>query len=73
MIRANSWAVSLLKSNLFLILLTVATGAGVWFYKKPIRIPSEFRIEKIEFDGQEHVQEVLLLKASGLRYKKNIF
>ena len=73
MIRSNSWTVSLLKSNLFLILLTVATGVGFWFYKKPMKVPNEFRIEKIEFDGQEHVQEVLLLKASGLRYKKNIF
>lgn len=73
MIKTDSWIVSLLKSNLFLILLTVAVGVGVWFYEKPIKIPSDFRIEKIEFDGQEHVQEVLLLKASGLRYKKNIF
>ena len=73
MVRTNSWLISLLKSNLFLIFLTVAVGAGVWFYEKPIKFPSEFRIEKIEFDGQEHVPEVLLLKASGLRYKKNIF
>lgn len=73
MIRTNSWIISLLKSNLFLIFLTIAVGAGVWFYEKPIELPKEFRIDKIEFDGQEHVPEVLLLKASGLRYKKNIF
>ena len=73
MIRTNSWILSLFKSNLFLIFLTIAVGTGVWFYEKPIKIPSEFKIEKIEFDGQEHVSEVLLLKASGLRYKKNIF
>ncbi len=73
MIKTNSWVVSLLKSNLFLILLTIAVGFGIWFYEKPIKIPTDFKIEKIEFDGHEHVQEVLLLKASGLRYKKNIF
>ena len=73
MIKTNSWAFSLLKSNLFLVFLTVAVGAGVWFYERPVRVPNEFKIEKVEFDGQEHVPEVLLLKASGLRYKTNIF
>lgn len=73
MVKTNSWVFSLLKSNLFLIFLTVAVGTGIWFYERPIRFPNEFRIEKIEFDGQEHVPEILLLKASGLRYKNNIF
>ncbi len=73
MVRTNSWIVLLFRSNLFLILLTVAVGGGVWLYEKPTKIFDDFRIEKIEFDGQDHVQEVLLLKASGLRYKKNIF
>lgn len=73
MIRANLWFFSLLKSNLFLIFLTGVVCVGFWFYEKPIRVLDEFRIEKIEFDGQEHVPEVLLLKSSGLRYKANIF
>jgi len=72
MIRTNSWMISLLKSNLFLIFLTISVGVGVWFCEKPIKFPSELKIEKIEFDGQEHVPEILLLKASGLRYKKDI-
>lgn len=32
-----------------------------------------FMIQKIEFDGNDHVADILLLKASGLRYKSNIF
>lgn len=72
MIKTNSWIVSLLKSNLFLILLTVV-GIGWWFYVKPVKAPKDFRIEKIEFDGYDRVPEVLLLKVSGLRYKTNIF
>ncbi len=72
MIKTNSWIVSLLKSNLFLILLTAGIGVGVWFYLNPLEAPKDFRIEKIEFDGHEHVPEVLLLKVSGLRYKTNI-
>ena len=32
-----------------------------------------FSIDKVEFDGNEQVPEVLLLKTSDLRYKSNIF
>ena len=32
-----------------------------------------FSIKKVEFDGNEHVPEIILLKASGLKYKSNIF
>ncbi len=73
MVKTNSLIFSLLKSNLFLIFLTIAVCTGIWFHEKSVKIPDEFRIKKIEFDGQEHVPEILLLKASGLRYKTNIF
>ena len=73
MIKTNSWMILLLKSNLFLIFLTVSMVAGVLFYEKSAKVSDEFKIKKIEFDGQEHVPEILLLKASGLRYKTNIF
>lgn len=32
-----------------------------------------FLLQKIEFDGHEQVPEILLLKASGLRYRNSIF
>jgi cell division protein FtsQ len=32
-----------------------------------------FLIKEIEFDGNEKVSDILLLKASGIRYKTNIF
>ncbi|MBQ7673866.1 MAG: FtsQ-type POTRA domain-containing protein [Alphaproteobacteria bacterium] len=32
-----------------------------------------FVLQKIEFDGHEQVPEILLLKASGLRYKNSVF
>lgn len=35
--------------------------------------PKPFLIKKITFDGNDHVQDVLLLKASGLKYRTNIF
>lgn len=73
MIKTNSRVFSLLKSNLFLIFITVAVVTGVWFYERPIKVLDEFKIKKIEFDGQEHVPEILLLKVSGLRYKTNVF
>ncbi|MDR2782163.1 MAG: FtsQ-type POTRA domain-containing protein [Holosporaceae bacterium] len=34
---------------------------------------SDFCIKKVEFDGNERVSDVLLLKTSGLKYKSNIF
>jgi cell division protein FtsQ len=33
----------------------------------------EFCIKRIEFDGNERVPDILLLKTSGLKYKSNIF
>lgn len=32
-----------------------------------------FSIKKVEFDGNDHVPDILLLKASGIKYNSNIF
>ncbi|MDR2766439.1 MAG: FtsQ-type POTRA domain-containing protein, partial [Holosporaceae bacterium] len=66
----------ILKNNLFLTVLFLAAVAGGVFFNFD-RIAktknSIFCIKKIEFDGNERVPDVLLLKTSGLRYKGNIF
>lgn len=77
--KSNNFAVllffSLLRSNLFLVFLTIIFCyiACINFNSKKSNILNEFRIDKIEFDGNERIPEVLLLKASGLKYKSNIF
>ncbi|MDR1560780.1 MAG: FtsQ-type POTRA domain-containing protein, partial [Holosporaceae bacterium] len=67
---------SLLKNNFFLLVVFISLISGTIYFNidriKKAKI-SHFCIEKIEFDGNEHVPDVLLLKTSGLRYKGNIF
>ncbi|MDR1362367.1 MAG: FtsQ-type POTRA domain-containing protein [Holosporaceae bacterium] len=68
------WLLVLMKSNLFLFLLFLASGGGFFFYFDKYKFENPwFLIKKIEFDGNERVQDILLLRASGLRYKSNIF
>jgi cell division protein FtsQ len=69
------WLFALFKSNLFLfLLLLTGIGGGFFFYFDKHKFENKvFLIEKIEFDGNDRVPDVLLLKASGLRYKSNIF
>lgn len=66
---------SILKSNLFQFLLFVITAVTVgYFYSGQLTDAknSVFPVKKIVFDGNEKIPDVLLLKASGLRYKSNI-
>lgn len=66
----------ILKSNLLWFSLFFVGIAAIWYVGKNISSKprfAPFAIEKIEFDGNEHVADVLLLKVSGLRYKNNIF
>jgi len=68
--------VSVLKSNIFLLMVFfLLTTGGVWVNKDKITKSKnpEFCIKKIVFDGNDRVSDILLLKASGLRYKSNIF
>lgn len=64
------------KSNLLwfsLFFITIFVG---WYFnidKISKCVFPPFIIQKIEFDGNDHVADVLLLKVSGLRYKSNIF
>jgi cell division protein FtsQ len=70
------YLISIFKSNLFLFLVFIAAVyRGVYLYLDEITKSSSsvFCIKKIEFDGNERVQDVLLLKTSGLKYKSNIF
>lgn len=64
------------KSNLFWFSLFGGAIAAVWYFGADkisrVGLPY-FKIQKVEFDGNDHVPDVLLLKASGLRYKSNIF
>lgn len=65
---------SFLKSNsswyiFFLILIIFAYNNSEKIIKSNQK---PFLIKKIVFDGNEHVPDVLLLKASGLKYKTNI-
>ncbi|MDR3187323.1 MAG: FtsQ-type POTRA domain-containing protein [Holosporaceae bacterium] len=65
----------LLKNDLFLfVAFGGAIFAGVYFnWDKILKTKSDvFCIKKIEFDGNERVSDILLLKTSGLRYKSNI-
>lgn len=64
------------KSNLLWFSLFFSLVAAGWYFSKDKisrRAFSPFIIRKIEFDGNDHVADVLLLKVSGLRYKSNIF
>ena len=66
----------LFHSNLFLLLLFSAITAGVVFFNSEKIFHANqdrFCVKKIEFDGNDRVPEILLLKTSGLRYKSNIF
>jgi cell division protein FtsQ len=66
---------AILRSNLFLsaLFLGSISGAIFWNFDAVSRAKIErFSIKKIDFDGNERVPDVLLLKASGLRYKSNI-
>ncbi|MDR1375758.1 MAG: FtsQ-type POTRA domain-containing protein [Holosporaceae bacterium] len=65
----------LLKNDLFLsVAFFSAIAGGVYFnWDKILKGKSDvFCIKKIEFDGNERVSDILLLKTSGLRYKSNI-
>ncbi len=57
------------------MLFSVVTAGVCYFNSEKIyRANREcFFIKKIEFDGNDRVPEILLLKTSGLRYKSNIF
>ena len=65
----------LLKSNIFWwILFFVCTFCVSYFLKDSFIKTSQdyFSLKKIEFDGNEQVPEVLLLKASKLHYKDSV-
>jgi cell division protein FtsQ len=68
--------ISAFRSNLFLFLIFIGAASGgiYWYFGKITKSnDNTFCIKKIEFDGNERVQEVLLYKMSGLKYKSNIF
>jgi cell division protein FtsQ len=70
-----SFLFSLLRSNLFLLSLIVSTVAAVVVVNFDSIITTQipkFSLQKIEFDGNDRIQDILLLKSSGLRYKVNI-
>jgi cell division protein FtsQ len=50
-------------------------SGGIYFFSDKITKSknTEFCIKKIEFDGNDRVKDVILLKISGLKYKSNIF
>ncbi|MDR3155660.1 MAG: FtsQ-type POTRA domain-containing protein [Holosporaceae bacterium] len=64
-----------LKSNFILFLLFLGIVCGTIFFNfhtiTTANIPP-FLVQKVEFDGNERVPDVLLLKASGIRYRRNI-
>jgi cell division protein FtsQ len=64
------------KSNLFRTVVFFGAIFGAAFFCSGKILKSGiagFNIRKIEFDGNERVQDLLLLKTSGLKYKSNIF
>lgn len=69
------YLVSVLKSNFFQfgLFACIITATG-FFYSKHICNAKNpiFSIKTIVFDGNDRIQDVFLLKASGLRYKSNI-
>ena len=65
----------LFRSNIFLLLLFCSAAVGVLYFNFDNIFKANnnrFAIKKIEFDGNDRVPEILLLKTSGLRYKSNI-
>jgi cell division protein FtsQ len=65
----------LLKNDLFIfVAFFSAIAGGIYFNQdKILKNKSDvFCIKKIEFDGNERVSDILLLKTSGLRYRSNI-
>lgn len=67
--------IAVLKSNIFWFFLFFAgIFLGYVFFQEKIQKTNvnRFCIKKIEFDGNEHVPEIILLKASGLKYKSSI-
>ncbi|MDR2067567.1 MAG: FtsQ-type POTRA domain-containing protein [Holosporaceae bacterium] len=69
------YVIFLLKNDLFLFVAFLgAIAGGVYFnWDKILKSKNDvFCIKKIEFDGNERVSDILLLKTSGLRYKSNI-
>ncbi|MDR0555888.1 MAG: FtsQ-type POTRA domain-containing protein [Holosporaceae bacterium] len=70
------YLIVIIRSNLFLLIAFTGITYGVFYfyYDRVIKSSSSvFCIKRIEFDGNERVKDVLLLKASGLKYKSNIF
>lgn len=67
---------SVLKNNFFLCLVffSVVFTYG-YFYASDLQKSKVqyFQVKKIDFDGNDRVPDILLRKASGLRYKSNIF
>jgi len=64
-----------IKSNLCLtILFFGGIYAAVFFSAdKIVKMETDrFCVKKVEFDGNDHVPEILLLKKSGVKYKTNI-
>ncbi|GHT90929.1 hypothetical protein FACS1894122_02390 [Alphaproteobacteria bacterium] len=64
------------RSNLFLCALFFGSISYLsFFYSDKILSykSSRFIVKKIEFDGNDRASDILLLKASGLRYMSNIF
>lgn len=68
--------VSTLKSNFFQFVLFVCiiTGVGSFYSGRLCSTQNPtFSVKKVVFDGNEKISDITLLKASGLRYKSNIF
>lgn len=73
-VENRSLFLTLCNSNLFLLLLTSAVCSTALMYTSlSSKILKEFNVSKIEFDGNEHVPDVLLLKTANLKYQTNVF
>lgn len=67
---------SFLKKNLsWYLLFFIFIVAGYYYFSNTFTksYTGQFLIKKITFDGNEHVPDIILLKASGLKYRTNIF
>jgi cell division protein FtsQ len=74
--KASRYLLPIFKSNLFWTAAFVGAIAAFAYYNadKIAKTQTDyFRIKKIVFDGNEKTRDAILLKASGLTYRSNIF
>jgi cell division septal protein FtsQ len=73
--KALSLLIFPLRSNLILFLLFLVSVSVVIFYNFHTITKANMTpllVQKVEFDGNDRVPDILLLKASGIRYRRNI-